>query len=88
MPALPDEWNNGRFDGVCVRGGFELDMKWQNQSITEVAILSKAGKSCRIDAGGKFKVTKDGKKIASKTNKDGSLEFKTIKGGLYKLIRK
>jgi len=87
LPALPDEWSEGQFDGVCARGGFELDMKWQNQSITEVEILSTAGKSCRIDAGGKFKVAKDGKRIASKSNQDGSIEFKTMKGGLYKLIR-
>ena len=88
LPALPDEWSEGRFDGVCARGGFELDLKWQNQSITEVEVLSKAGKSCRIDAGGKFKVTSRGKRVATKANKDGSLEFKTIKGGIYKLRRK
>ena len=88
LPALPDVWSDGRFDGVCARGGFELDMKWQDQSITEVEILSKAGKPCCIDAGGKFKVTSDGKKVATKANKDGSFSFKTIEGGLYKLIRK
>jgi len=88
LPALPDEWSEGRFDGVIARGGFELDMKWQDQSITEVEILSKAGKPCRIDAGGKFKVTSNGKKVTVKANKDGSFTFKTIEGGLYKLIRK
>ena len=87
LPALPDEWSDGQFDGVCARGGFELDMKWQEKSITEVEILSTAGKSCRIDAGSKFKVVKDGKRIDSKSNRDGSIEFKTMKGGLYKLIR-
>jgi hypothetical protein len=60
-------------------------MKWENQTITSVEILSKAGKVCRIYAGRKLTVTKNGKKIASKTNKDGSVEFKTVKGGLYKL---
>ncbi len=88
LPALPDEWQNGRFSGVCARGGFQLDMKWQNQAITEVEILSKAGKSCRIDDGSQYQVTKDGKRIATKTNIDGSIEFETIKGGFYKLRRK
>ncbi len=88
LPALPDEWQNGRFSGVCARGGFQLDMKWQNQAITEVEILSKAGKSCRIDDGSQYQVTKDGKRIATKTNIDGSIEFETTKGGLYKLRRK
>lgn len=88
LPAVPEEWKNGEFVGVCARGGFELNMKWKDKSITELEILSKAGKTCRIDAGGKFKVTKDGKRVASKTNDDSSIEFKTIKGGIYKLTRK
>ena len=88
LPALPDEWSEGRFDGVCARGGFELNMKWKNKTITEVEILSKAGNSCRIDDGNNFKITMNGKKIASKTNMDGSIEFKTTTGGLYKLLRK
>jgi alpha-L-fucosidase 2 len=85
LPALPDEWHEGRFRGVCARGGFELDLEWKNKTISGVKILSKAGEICRIDDGGKFNVTKDGKKVNLKTNKDGSVEFSTVKGGLYQL---
>jgi hypothetical protein len=56
-------------------------MVWEDQSITEVEILSKAGETCRIDAGGKFKVMKDDRNILSKTYKEGSLEFNTTKEG-------
>jgi alpha-L-fucosidase 2 len=86
LPALPDEWNEGRFDGVCARGGFELDLKWKNRSITEVEILSKAGEICRIEDGSNFIVTCNGKKVKTKINNDGSIEFKTIKSESYKLI--
>lgn len=88
LPALPDEWSDGEFDGVCARGAFELDMKWADKEITELEVISKAGNLCRIDAGGKFKVTKDGKKVSVKTNADGSFEFKTEKGAVYSLVRK
>jgi alpha-L-fucosidase 2 len=88
LPALPDEWSEGHFDGVCARGGFELDFKWKNKTISEVEILSKADEICRIIDGSNFKVTFNGKKADYKINNDGSLEFKTIKGGLYKLILK
>ena len=87
LPALPDEWSEGAFEGVCARGGFELKMKWNEKEITEVEILSKYGNICRINAGGKIKVTSKGKNVASKTGKDGSIEFKTIKGGIYNLKR-
>ncbi len=86
LPALPDEWSEGRFDGVCARGGFELDLKWKNKAMTEAEILSKAGEICRISNGSNIKVTSNGKKVKTTINKDGSIEFKTIKNGLYKLI--
>jgi alpha-L-fucosidase 2 len=87
LPALPDEWEEGQFRGVCARGGFQLDMKWENRSIIEVDILSQAGNICRIDTGGPFKVTIDDKDLVVKTNQDGSSEFKTRTGGKYKLRR-
>lgn len=88
LPALPDEWTDGRFDGVCVRGGFELDLKWQNHIIHEIELLSKAGKICRINAGGRFGVTENGKKVAVKANDDDSIEFNTSEGKIYILTRK
>jgi hypothetical protein len=53
-----------------------------------VKVLSKSGNVCRFDAKGKCKITKDGKTVASKTNTDGSIEFKTVKGGVYNIVRK
>jgi len=88
LPALPDEWEEGRFKGVCTRGGFELDMNWEKNSISGLEVLSKAGKTCRIQAGRSFEVFHKGNKMDIKTNKDGSIEFATIKGGLYELIQK
>jgi alpha-L-fucosidase 2 len=75
------------FDGVRVRGGFELDMAWKDKKITTVEVLSRAGKSCRINAGSDYKVTQDGKEITIKTNEDGSIEFDTIEGGTYLLTK-
>jgi alpha-L-fucosidase 2 len=48
LPALPAEWPSGQFDGVKARGGFEVDFKWENQKLTRVNVLSKAGKKCKI----------------------------------------
>ncbi|MCA9486013.1 MAG: glycoside hydrolase family 95 protein, partial [Nanoarchaeota archaeon] len=85
LPALPEEWAEGRFDGVCVRGGFELDIQWENRAITEVEILSKSGKVCRVNPGKKCTVTMDGKRIPAKAHEDGSIEFQTMEGRIYKL---
>jgi alpha-L-fucosidase 2 len=85
LPAVPNEWSTGQFGGVRVRGGFELNMIWKDKKITTVEITSRAGKPCRINAGDGYKVTQDGKEIASKTNDDGSIEFDTIEGSTYLL---
>ena len=86
LPALPDEWSSGEFNGVCVRGGFELDMKWKDKAITTVGILSKEGKTFTMLAKGKIKVTSGGKKVKTKTKEDGSIYFETNKGKTYQLI--
>ncbi|MCP4726584.1 MAG: glycoside hydrolase family 95 protein [bacterium] len=87
LPALPKTWSNGQFDGVCARGAFELDMQWNDGQITRVEVLSKMGKTCRINPRTKVKVTVNGKHVKSKTLKDGSIEFDTHAGQKYMLIR-
>jgi len=86
LPALPNEWHKGHFDGVCVRGGFELDIKWKDKLISSLEILSKAGETCKILADGDFKVMDDLTEILTKENKDGSIQFETTEGKTYKLV--
>jgi len=43
LPALPDEWKNGRVTGLMARGGFQVDMAWIDGELTELKILSKLG---------------------------------------------
>jgi alpha-L-fucosidase 2 len=86
LPALPETWSNGRFDGVCARGAFELDMQWIDGRITRVEVLSKKGRACRINPKTKVKVTTNGKHVKSKTLKNGSIEFDTHAGRKYTLI--
>jgi len=87
LPSLPDEWDEGAFNGVKARGGFELGLKWKEKDISEVEILSKYGNPCRIYAGGKVRVKTDGKSVRLKSYDDGSFSFNTIKGGVYVLTK-
>lgn len=48
LPALPSEWSTGKFKGVKARGGFEVDFAWENEKLTQVNVLSTAGRTCRI----------------------------------------
>lgn len=86
LPALPTAWASGRMEGVCARGGFQLDFSWQNGKVQELRVLSKAGLECRVLPGkGAFQVSQNGKKIKSQLLEDGSLSFATEKGKAYVL---
>lgn len=83
LPALPDEWGEGKYSGVCVRGAFELDFAWKDKQVTQLKILSKAGVTCRIESKPKLKISCNGQKVKFKALPNGLVEFDTVKGGVY-----
>ena len=38
LPCLPKAWEKGDFKGLCIRGGAEVDARWDN-SVLEYASL-------------------------------------------------
>ena len=56
LPCLPEQWPKGRLKGVRCRGGFELDISWDNGKLTEVSITSLRGEPCSIEYGAKKKL--------------------------------
>lgn len=48
LPALPDSWRNGEIKGLKARGGFEVDIQWENGIIENARIKSEIGGNCRI----------------------------------------
>lgn len=48
LPALPDEWKNGKITGLRTYGGFEVNLVWENSQIKKINIKSNVGGNCRI----------------------------------------
>ncbi len=45
LPALPAQWSSGKVTGLCARGGFVLDITWENGSLAGVKVRSTTGRN-------------------------------------------
>ncbi len=86
LPALPKRWSTGSVKGLCARGGFEVDMNWENNKLTLAKINSKNGGICRIKVNVPVKVICDGKEIKTSKSGKNEFEFLTIENKQYELI--
>jgi len=48
LPALPSALPNGNVKGICARGGFVLNFRWNKGQLQNVELTSKAGGVCKL----------------------------------------
>jgi len=48
LPALPDDWKNGKISGLKTYGGFVINIVWENNKAKEITVKSNLGGNCRI----------------------------------------
>lgn len=54
LPALPSMWPTGRVSGLQSRGGYGVDLEWNDHRLKSATISSKNGGSCKVLVGDKF----------------------------------
>ena len=63
LPALPRAWSSGRVRGLRARGGFEVDIAWQDGRLREAEVRSSLGGPCRVQTAIPVIVQRDGREV-------------------------
>ena len=66
LPAIPEDWKDGAFRGLCIRGGYEADAEWKDGKVTSFTIRSTVGE-------GNLKVVVENKVFNMKFSKGKSI---------------
>ena len=70
LPALPSALPNGDVHGLCARGGFVFNLKWNNGTLQQIEMRSNAGSDCILRYNGKVVNMKTSKGKMYKLNSD------------------
>jgi len=63
LPSVPDRWADGKVGGLVARGGFVVDIEWQDGKITVLKVKSQLGGNLRIRTADQL-VMKNGSALA------------------------
>lgn len=87
LPAIPTSWPSGKVSGLRGRGGFEVSMQWEKNTLTQAQIKSINGEELRLLT--HKPVTVQGTNTTSVKTADGYLlQLKTQKNKTYLLTVK
>ena len=58
LPALPEQWKDGKVSGLCARGGYEVSFEWKDGKVRDCTIKAKTGGTVTLLYNGQQKTIK------------------------------
>ncbi|MHC4322824.1 MAG: glycoside hydrolase family 95 protein [Planctomycetota bacterium] len=86
LPALPSAWPSGSIKGLVARGGFEVDIDFEDGKLNWCLILSKLGNKCRVRSSGPITVTDEKAPISVTQLEENVVQFDTEAGRTYVIV--
>jgi alpha-L-fucosidase 2 len=86
LPALPNAWETGAFNGLVARGNFEISASWKDNNVTSFSITSLSGEKCTLkylDIENAQVTDVNGRVVAFSKEGENLISFDTDKMGSY-----
>ena len=85
LPALLPGWAQGQVRGLCGRGGFVVDITWENGNLVSAEVLARHSGPCRVRSSRPLAVTCEGRTVSATQAAPGIVEFVAAEGKRYSL---
>lgn len=87
LPCLPDEWKEGSFKGLCIRGGAEVAAEWTNAVINSASLRATANQTFKVKLpqGKSYKVMLNGKEAVANPDAKGLITVDMKKNDLLEI---
>ncbi len=88
LPCLPQEWKDGSFKGLCIKGGGEVAADWTNAVINKASIKATANQTFKVKLpqGKNYKVILNGKEAVANPDAKGLITVDMKHGDLLELL--